>query len=175
MGAGVWGRYIRPRSSKPRRVPWVILPCFVSVVVGGFEHRYCSRGWDNSYTLCGRVLAVNINGYHFVDELRNSAATKSKQFRFALVQWFNVNSAFSPDQSVLNFRLTATRSQHRRPKSRLRRSTLPRPVYESSYWTSKDVYETSHDRLYPRTLLVDVTWRSTPDVAPLMRHPAVTF
>ena len=45
---------------------------------------------------------------------------------------------------MLNFRSTATRSQRRRPKSRLRRSTLPRPVYESSCWTSKEVYETSH-------------------------------
>jgi len=39
------------------------------------------------------------------------------------------NSAFSPDQSVLNFCSAATR----RRKSRLRRSTLHRPVYESSF------------------------------------------
>ena len=27
-------------------------------------------------------------------------------------------------------------------------ATLPRPVYESSFWTSKEVYETSHDRTH---------------------------
>jgi len=55
----------------------------------------------------------------------------------------DVNSTLSPDQSVLNFCSAATRLQHLRPKSRLRRSTLPRPVYESSFWTSKEAYETS--------------------------------
>ena len=47
--------------------------------------------------------------------------------------------------SVLNVCSTATRSQRRRLKSRLRLSTLPRPVYESSCWTPKEIYETSHD------------------------------
>ena len=57
----------------------------------------------------------------------------------------NLNSAFSPDQSIklLEFCSTATRMQRRRRKPRLRRSTLPRPVYESSFWTSKEAYETS--------------------------------
>jgi len=58
-----------------------------------------------------------------------------------------MHSAFSPDQSVLNLCSTATRFQRRRPKSRLRRSTLPRPVYESSFWTSKEVYQTSLNRV----------------------------
>jgi len=59
----------------------------------------------------------------------------------------NLNSAFSPDQSfkLLEFCSTATRMQRRRRKPRLRRSTLPRPVYESSFWTAKGVYEASHN------------------------------
>jgi len=57
----------------------------------------------------------------------------------------DVNSSFSPDQSVLNFCSTATRSQRRRRKSRLPRYP-PRPVYESSFWASKKVYEMSDNR-----------------------------
>ena len=38
-----------------------------------------------------------------------------------------------------------TRLQRRRRKSRLRRSTPSRPVYESSCWTSKEAYETSRN------------------------------
>ena len=49
----------------------------------------------------------------------------------------NVNSAFSPDKFV-NCCSTATRSQC------LRRSILPRAVYKSSFWASKEVYEMSH-------------------------------
>ena len=41
-------------------------------------------------------------------------------------------------------------------QSRLRRSTLPRPVYESSFWTSKEVYETSRDRHLPVYVLLVV-------------------
>ena len=44
----------------------------------------------------------------------------------------------------LKFSSAATRLQRRRPKSRPRRSTLPRPVCESSCWTSKEAHETSH-------------------------------
>ena len=33
-----------------------------------------------------------------------------------------------------------TRSQRRRRKPRLRRSTIPHPVYESSFWTSQEVH-----------------------------------
>jgi len=58
-------------------------------------------------------------------------------------------SAFSQDQSAikcLKFCSTATRLHYRRRKSRLRRSTLPRPVCESSFWPSKEVDETSHNR-----------------------------
>ena len=58
----------------------------------------------------------------------------------------DVHSAFSPDQFVLNVCSAATRLQRRRHKSRLRRSTLPRPVYKSSFWASKEEYETSRDR-----------------------------
>ena len=43
------------------------------------------------------------------------------------------------------------RLQRRRRKPRLRRSTLPSPVHESSYWTSTDVYETSHNRHHTHT------------------------
>jgi len=48
----------------------------------------------------------------------------------------DVNSAISPDQSVLNSCPTAI---HCRSAA----STLTRPVYESSFWASKEVYETS--------------------------------
>ena len=48
----------------------------------------------------------------------------------------DVNSAFSSDQSVLNFCSTATRSQRRRP-------TPSRPVYESFFSASTEVNETS--------------------------------
>jgi len=61
----------------------------------------------------------------------------------------NVNSTFSPDQSVLNFRSSAQllRGCSAADASpALRRSTLPRPVYESSFWTSKEVHEASHNR-----------------------------
>jgi len=47
----------------------------------------------------------------------------------------DVNSAISPDRFVLNSCATATRWQ-----------CSTGPVYESFLWTSKEVYETSHDR-----------------------------
>jgi len=56
------------------------------------------------------------------------------------------NRQFRQIRSVLSVCPTATGSQRRRPKSRLRRSTLPRPEYESSCGTSKKAHETSHDR-----------------------------
>jgi len=62
-----------------------------------------------------------------------------------MIQDVHVYSAFLPDQSVLNFCSTATRSQCRRCR-RLRRSTPTRSVYESSFWASKAVYETSHNQ-----------------------------
>ena len=43
---------------------------------------------------------------------------------------------------MLNFCSTATRSQY---VSLAYAATLPHPVYESSFWTSKEVYETSHN------------------------------
>jgi len=58
----------------------------------------------------------------------------------------DVNSTFSPDESVLNFCSTAMRgcsAAHVSPAY----STLPRqPVYESSFWTSRQVCETSRHR-----------------------------
>ena len=56
------------------------------------------------------------------------------------------NRQFRQIGSVLSVCPTATGSQRRRPKSRLHRSTLPHPVYESSCGTSKKGHETSHDR-----------------------------
>jgi len=56
------------------------------------------------------------------------------------------NRQFRQIRSVLSVCPTATGSQRRRPKCRLRRSTLPRPEYESSCGTSKKGHETSHDR-----------------------------
>jgi len=64
----------------------------------------------------------------------------------------DANLAFSPNQSVLNIRtsaqlLHACSATDASPAyiRRLRRSTLPRPVHESSSWTSKEVYEMSHN------------------------------
>jgi len=68
---------------------------------------------------------------------------KLRANKMIIQEWI---SAFSPDQSVLKlpkFCSTATRLQRRRRKSRLLRSTVPRPVCESSFWTSKELYETS--------------------------------
>jgi len=50
-----------------------------------------------------------------------------------------VNSAFLPDQSVLNFRSTATLHG-----CSAAYAILPRPAYES-FWTSKAIFETSHN------------------------------
>ena len=56
----------------------------------------------------------------------------------------DANSAFSPDQSVLNFCSTATRGRRAADASPAYAATLPRPVYESSFSTSKEGYETSN-------------------------------
>jgi len=56
----------------------------------------------------------------------------------------DLNSAFSPDKSMLRFRSSAQLLRgcsSADAKSRLRRD---RPVYESSPLTSKEVYEMSH-------------------------------
>jgi len=61
----------------------------------------------------------------------------------------DLNSAFSSDQSMLSFRSSAQVLHGCSAvdvKSRLRRSTLPRPVHESSFCTSEEMYETSHYR-----------------------------
>ena len=68
-----------------------------------------------------------------------------------------MNSAFSPDQSVLSFRSSAQllhgRSAADLSPAYVGRSTLPRPVYESSFWTSKEIYETSHSRRWAQQRL----------------------
>ena len=56
----------------------------------------------------------------------------------------DVNSVFSPDQpcwtSALNYYSVASVSPDHT-------SAVPRPIYESSvWWTSKEAYETSHNR-----------------------------
>jgi len=58
----------------------------------------------------------------------------------------DLNSAFSPHQSVLNFWSTATPLLRRISKSHLRRSTLSRTVCESSFWASEEAFETSDNR-----------------------------
>ena len=64
-----------------------------------------------------------------------------------MIQDVRVYSAFLPDQSVLKFCSTATRSQCRRCRRPAPTPLYPtRPVYESSFWTSKAVYETSHNQ-----------------------------
>jgi len=78
-------------------------------------------------------------GIYYADGLGNQAA---------LIKMIHddVNSVFSPDQSVSNFRSSARLLHGCRRKSRLRRSTLRRPVHQSSFWTSKEVYETFQSR-----------------------------
>jgi len=67
----------------------------------------------------------------------NSKISRQQRIQFklrtnTLIQ--NVTLAFLPDRYVLKFCST-----YFRRKSRLRRSTLPRPVCESSFWTSQGV------------------------------------
>jgi len=113
---------------------------------------YCnSLRRDDSYTYSwggrcrppGGVSTCN-DGYHF--NMSINLETKQQQSytlrNNAMIR--DVNSTLSPDQSVLNFCSTATRLQRRRSKSRLLRSTLPRPVYESSFLASEEIYLTSH-------------------------------
>ena len=53
-----------------------------------------------------------------------------------------VNPAFSPDQSMLNFCSAAADGRSAADASLSYAAILPRSVYESSFWTSKEVYET---------------------------------
>jgi len=60
----------------------------------------------------------------------------------------DVNSAFLPDQSLLNFSTSAQLLHgcsvaHDSPAYAV---ILSRPVYESSFFTSKEIYETSDSR-----------------------------
>jgi len=57
----------------------------------------------------------------------------------------DVNSAFSPDQSVFNFCSTATHGCSAAEVSFDCAVTLSRPVYESSFWTPKAEYA-SHNK-----------------------------
>ena len=52
---------------------------------------------------------------------------------------------------MFNFRSTAARSQ-RRTLSPAHAATLPRPLFESSFCTSNEMYETSEDRLSIRAV-----------------------
>jgi len=56
------------------------------------------------------------------------------------------NPAFSPDQSMLNFCSAATNGRSAADASPFHAAILPRPVYQSSFLTSKEVYGTSHNR-----------------------------
>jgi len=61
-------------------------------------------------------MSMNTDSSMKLNIARNSSS------RFVEIYRFNeVTSAFSPDQSVLNFGSTATQLQCRRPKTRLRR------------------------------------------------------
>jgi len=61
-------------------------------------------------------MSMNTDSSMKLNVARNSSS------RFVEIHRFNeVTSAFSPDQSVLNFGSTATQLQCRRPKTRLRR------------------------------------------------------
>jgi len=58
-----------------------------------------------------------------------------------------VNSAFSPDHSVLNFGSPATQLQYRRRRRPACAATLHRPVHESPFRASQEVYETARNRV----------------------------
>jgi len=59
-----------------------------------------------------------------------------------------VNSAFSPDHSVLNFGSpAAAQLQYRRRRRSACAATLHRPVHESSFRASQEVYETARNRV----------------------------
>ena len=88
--------------------------------------------------------------YHcIVDELRKWLATKLHTNHASYINTLieDANSAFSPDQSVLNLcsaviAYTVTVQQTYVPPYA---ATLHRPVYASSFWTPKDAQETSRD------------------------------
>ena len=64
-----------------------------------------------------------------------------------------LNSAFLPDQSVLNF-WSSAQLLHVRTAANVSpayAATLPRPVYVRSFWVSEEVYQTSHNRYHDIT------------------------
>lgn len=89
----------------------------------------------------------------------------------------DVDAALTPDQSVLNFGPTAIRLQCRRRRRPAIHRTLPGPVYESSFPTSKWVYETSRNpREIPRRSVSLIRRISCPGGAssqPLLLHDVI--
>ena len=89
-----------------------------------------------------RELMSVTAGYHF--NMQTNLEIRQEQCCTVGIQLFklrankmiqNLNSVFSPSQSVLDNCCTAAVP--------LRRSTLPCPLYKLSFWTPMEVYKTS--------------------------------
>ena len=140
-------------------------------VAGRFVSIYC---WDDSYTLFARVRppgGAEACGYNF--NVSTNLETREQQSCIlytihAMIQ--GVNSALSPDQSMLNSRSTATRLSAA-DVSPAYVATIPRPVYESSFWTSKEACETSHSPCMVRAICMrrNVT-RTSPTVSSVCKR-----
>jgi len=75
------------------------------VMVARFALHRCSAGWDDSYT---RSIGITLILKLMSLEIRQQQSCINS--RFVLIRWFNKdvnNSAFSPDQSVLNVLLNS--------------------------------------------------------------------
>ena len=109
------------------------------MVVGRFVYLYCFLGWDHSYTLCGppgvciTTMNCEINQQHSCTH-------------YMLIQWFQTRIPHFYQNSPCE---TSAKLLHcRRRKARLYAATLSRlvSVYESSFWTSEEIHETSYNR-----------------------------
>jgi len=116
-----------------------------AATVGRFVHLYGSLTWDDSYSSREPPGGANLcdDGSQYVEELGTQTATMILAYDSAsvLIKWLKtwLRHFFTGSRSVSvklpKFCSSATRPQRRRPESRLRRPTLPRPVlYESSFW-----------------------------------------
>ena len=121
-----------------------------------FVHFYCSLGWDVAYTSTRPPGGANVglrNDRHRFNKTTSMNLEIRQQWSCTQVTfWSNTmirytKSAFLLDQSALNFCSTTTRLQRRNSQtsSPPYAAAVLRVVYESSFWTSKEEYKTSHN------------------------------
>ena len=95
-----------------------------------------------AWGVAGRRVELTYNEwYHSMStnlQIRKQRVAHNSCFALKITKQC-ANSAFSPDQSVLNFCSTAIHG-----RSTAFATSLPRAVYESSFWTSMRAHETSH-------------------------------